>query len=178
MCPGPVGKVSTTRVSTRRRRGAPEAPPLPVSRNSRMIKKVPVSQLCVGMYVHDLGGSFLDHSFWRSRFLIQNERKLRRLQESRLEWVLIDTDRGIDVPAGGPDTGAAPAARPVPAEESAPPSARAAAPAPERSSPEQQAFDDAKDIIEGSREQVLQLFADARSEERRVGKGWSTGRPE
>jgi len=129
-----------------------------------MIKKVPVSQLCVGMYVHDLGGSFLDHSFWRSRFLIQNERKLRRLQESRLEWVLIDTDRGIDVPAGGPDTGAAPAARPVPAEESAPPSARAAAPAPERSSPEQQAFDDAKDIIEGSREQVQQLFADAELE--------------
>ncbi|WP_424649040.1 DUF3391 domain-containing protein, partial [Castellaniella sp.] len=56
-----------------------------------MIKKVPVSQLCVGMYVHDLGGSFLDHSFWRSRFLIQNERKLRRVQESKLDWVLIDT---------------------------------------------------------------------------------------
>src|SRR5690606_41908399 len=102
--------------------------------------------------------------FWRSRFLIQDGRKLRRLQESRLEWVLIDTGRGIDVPAGGPDTGAAPAARPVPAEESAPPSARAAAPAPERSSPEQQAFDDAKDIIEGSREQVQQLFADAELE--------------
>src|SRR5690606_34462754 len=126
-----------------------------------MIKKVPVSQLCVGMYVHDLGGSFLDHSFWRSRFLIQNERKLRRVQESKLDWVLIDTSRGVDVSTGGPAP-AAPAAAPVSAAAGAPqPPAPAAAPAPERSSPEQQAFDDAKDIIEGSREQAKQLFADA-----------------
>ena len=131
-----------------------------------MIKKVPVSQLCVGMYVHDLGGSFLDHSFWRSRFLIQNERKLRRLQESRLEWVLIDTSRGVDVSSGG-----AGAAAPAPRADSGSPAATAAsgaAVAPEKAAdaappsatPEQQAFDDARDIIDGSREQVQQLFAD------------------
>ncbi|MGA0582629.1 MAG: HD-GYP domain-containing protein [Castellaniella sp.] len=121
-----------------------------------MIKKVPVSQLCVGMYVHDLGGSFLDHSFWRSRFLIQNERKLRSLRESKLEWVLIDTDRGVDVPS------AAPAAR-TDAAPQAPGAARSpekAAPAQQTATPEQQAFDDARDIIDVSREQVQQLFAD------------------
>ena len=123
-----------------------------------MIKKVPVSQLCVGMYVHDLGGSFLDHSFWRSRFLIQNERKLRRLQESRLEWVLIDTSRGVDVSSGGSG-----AAAPAPRADSGSPAATAAsgaavspekAPdaAPPSATPEQQAFDDARDIIDGSRE--------------------------
>ncbi|WP_368643735.1 HD-GYP domain-containing protein [Castellaniella ginsengisoli] len=126
-----------------------------------MIKKVPVSQLCVGMYVHDLGGSFLDHSFWRSRFLIQNERKLRRVQESKLDWVLIDTSRGVDVSAGGPAP-AAPAAAPVSAAAGAPqPPAPAVDAAPRSASTEQQAFDDAKDIIEGSREQAKQLFADA-----------------
>ena len=126
-----------------------------------MIKKVPVSQLCVGMYVHDLGGSFLDHSFWRSRFLIQNERKLRRVQESKLDWVLIDTSRGVDVSAGGPAP-AAPAAAPVSAAAGAPqPPAPAVDDAPRSASTEQQAFDDAKDIIEGSREQAKQLFADA-----------------
>jgi len=125
-----------------------------------MIKKVPVSQLCVGMYVHDLGGSFLDHSFWRSRFLIQNERKLRRLQESKLEWVLIDTGRGVDVSSGGPGA-AAPAPQAASgglAAPQAPAKADAASPS---STPEQQAFDDARDIIDGSREQVQQLFADA-----------------
>ncbi|WP_368647535.1 HD-GYP domain-containing protein [Castellaniella ginsengisoli] len=126
-----------------------------------MIKKVPVSQLCVGMYVHDLGGSFLDHSFWRSRFLIQNERKLRRVQESKLDWVLIDTSRGVDVSTGGPAP-AAPAAAPVSAAARAPqPPAPAVDDAPRSASTEQQAFDDAKDIIEGSREQAKQLFADA-----------------
>ncbi|MGB3425128.1 MAG: HD-GYP domain-containing protein [Castellaniella sp.] len=120
-----------------------------------MIKKVPVSQLCVGMYVHDLGGSFLEHSFWRSRFLIQNERKLKKLQTSRLEWVLIDTSRGIDLPADG-------AAAAAPAPHTA--KTHAAEPAPPPATPEQQAFDDAKDIIDGSREQVKQLFADAELE--------------
>lgn len=117
-----------------------------------MIKKVPVSQLCVGMYVHDLGASFLDHAFWRSRFLIQNERKLRSLRESKLEWVLIDTGRGVDVPAAA-GTQAAPEAnqQSVRAPDVEPPSATS----------EQQAFDDARDIIEGSRQQVQQLFDEA-----------------
>lgn len=129
-----------------------------------MIKKVPVSQLCVGMYVHDLGGSFLDHSFWRSRFLIQNERKLRRVQESKLDWVLIDTSRGVDVPTGAPAT-AAPAAASVSAAAGAQqPPAPAVDAAPQSASTEQQAFDDAKDIIEGSRAQAKQLFADAELE--------------
>ncbi|MHA3904946.1 HD-GYP domain-containing protein [Castellaniella sp. WN] len=123
-----------------------------------MIKKVPVSQLCVGMYVHDLGGSFLDHSFWRSRFLIQNERKLRRLQESKLEWVLIDTGRGVDVSSGEPGT-ATPAPRTASgaAQPASKPADAAASPP---ATPEQQAFDDARDILDGSREQVQQLFAD------------------
>ncbi len=130
-----------------------------------MIKKVPVSQLCIGMYVHDLGGSFLDHSFWRSRFLIQNERKLRSLRESKLEWVLIDTDRGVDVSSVASGA-AAPAARAEAASRAAPQTPGAArspekaAAAHQTATPEQQAFDDARDIIDGSREQVKQLFAD------------------
>src|SRR5690606_2935402 len=131
--------------------------------NSRMIKKVPVSQLCVGMYVHDLGGSFLDHSFWRSRFLIQNERKLLKLQVSKLEWVLIDTNRGMDVASGGTvvDVPQAPAPASAAAGTAKQGAKAPPPPAPVPLSPEQQAFDDARDIIDGSREQVQQLFAEA-----------------
>jgi putative nucleotidyltransferase with HDIG domain len=119
-----------------------------------MIKKVPVPQLRVGMYVQDLGGSFLDHSFWRSRFLISNERKLEKLQKSRLDWVLIDTSRGLDV--GGADelAAAAPATGPV----GSPAAARHAGAA---ATSEQQAFDDARDILDDSRDHVQQLFAEA-----------------
>ena len=134
-----------------------------------MIKKVPVSQLCVGVYVHDLGGSFLEHSFWRSRFLIQNERKLKKLQASKLEWVLIDTSRGVDVPAEAgtaavPVLAAAAAIAAVPGKAPAAPAGAAPKADPAPLATEQQAFDDARDIIDGSREQVQQLFADAELE--------------
>ncbi|WP_323018311.1 HD-GYP domain-containing protein [Castellaniella sp.] len=124
-----------------------------------MIKKVPVSQLCVGMYVQDLGGSFLDHSFWRSRFLISSDSKLKKLQGSRLEWVLIDTDRGLDVGASTVS-----AAAPVAAAGVAGSAAVATAPdrpAAPRATSEQQVFDDAKEILDESRDQVKQLFAEA-----------------
>lgn len=122
-----------------------------------MIKKVPVSKLCVGMYVQDLGGSFLDHSFWRSRFLISNERKLHKLRESRLQWVLIDTDRGLDVDA--PESSAA--TMPTAAGAAASQAARSAAS--EALNPlaaEQQSFDDAREILDESSEQVRQMFAE------------------
>lgn len=118
-----------------------------------MLKQVPVSQLRVGMYVQELGGSFLDHSFWRSRFLISSEGKLRRLQKSRLEWVLIDTARGIDVQDAAPAQ---------PGAASSPAGKPAAADAGGAESREAQAYEDAHDIIDGSRAQIMQLFADAK----------------
>lgn len=118
-----------------------------------MLKQVPVSQLRVGMYVQELGGSFLDHSFWRSRFLISSEGKLRRLQKSRLEWVLIDTARGIDMQDAAPaqpGTVSSPAGTPAPADAGG------------QESREVQAYEDARDIIDGSRAQIMQLFTDAK----------------
>ncbi|MGB6242284.1 MAG: HD-GYP domain-containing protein [Castellaniella sp.] len=128
-----------------------------------MIKKVPVSQLCVGMYIQDLGGSFLDHSFWRSRFLISSESKLRKLQESRLEWVLIDTSRGLDVGQSAASTTAPAVAASVAVAAGAAASV-ATAPAPQATSGaavEHRAFEDAREILDESRDQVKQLFAEA-----------------
>ncbi|WP_323012163.1 HD-GYP domain-containing protein [Castellaniella sp.] len=114
-----------------------------------MIKKVPIAQLRTGMYIQDLGGSFLTHGFWRSRFLVSNDRKLRKLHESNLEWVLIDTNRGLDTADADP---AAQAAAATAVQISAPVVSAAEA--------EKQSFDDAREIIDESREQVQQLFGD------------------
>ncbi len=132
-----------------------------------MIKKIPVNRLRVGMYVQDLGGSFLDHSFWRSSFLITNQRKLQKLQSSRLEWVLIDAARGVDVlPEGASDTTAvAAASAQAPSAGVAAPGKKAARRGPAAPSAAsqagQQAFDDAREILAGSSEQVQQFFSDA-----------------
>jgi putative nucleotidyltransferase with HDIG domain len=61
-----------------------------------MIKKIRVSQLEIGMFVHEFGGAWLDHPFWKSRFKIQHQADLSKIRESGIGELLIDTDRGID----------------------------------------------------------------------------------
>lgn len=68
-----------------------------------MLKKIPVSQLTVGMFVQSLGGSWTDHPFWRSKFLVKDEAMRLRLLESGVTELWIDTGRGATVrPSTGP----------------------------------------------------------------------------
>lgn len=79
------------------------------------LKQISTSQVELGMYVHSFNGNWLSHPFWRARFLVTDEEKLRALRESALDSLVIDTDRGVDV-ATGNDTPLphAPLARPAP----------------------------------------------------------------
>ncbi len=62
-----------------------------------MLKQVALADVELGMFVHRMVGSWFDHPFWRARFLLQDAAKLRRLQESRLDGVIIDTSKGKDL---------------------------------------------------------------------------------
>ncbi len=62
-----------------------------------MIKRVRVEELKLGMYIHDLNCGWMDHNFLRSRFTLRKEEDLRKLQESRIGELYIDTMKGIDV---------------------------------------------------------------------------------
>jgi HD-GYP domain-containing protein (c-di-GMP phosphodiesterase class II) len=64
-----------------------------------VLKKVPVSDLAVGMYLHALEGNWLDHPFWRNGFLIQDARTLQKVLESGVEHCMIDVAKGADAPA-------------------------------------------------------------------------------
>ncbi|MFN7426086.1 MAG: HD-GYP domain-containing protein [bacterium] len=64
-----------------------------------MLKRISVSQLRVGMHVHELCGSWLDHPFWRTRFLVKEARDIDRLLDGGVQEVWIDTSKGADVPA-------------------------------------------------------------------------------
>ncbi len=61
-----------------------------------MLKKVGVENLRLGMYVHELCGSWMDHPFWRTRFELVDPEDIRRLRESAVTEVWIDTSRGQD----------------------------------------------------------------------------------
>lgn len=62
-----------------------------------MIKKIPVAQLRIGMYIHDLGLTWIKHPFFKSRFKIDNTAILDKVTASGIKHVVIDTALGLDV---------------------------------------------------------------------------------
>lgn len=61
-----------------------------------MLKKIPVSRLRPGMFIQELCGDWMSHPFWRAQFKLSGEADLRRIVESGIQHVYIDTDRGLD----------------------------------------------------------------------------------
>jgi HD-GYP domain-containing protein (c-di-GMP phosphodiesterase class II) len=64
-----------------------------------MLKKISAPQLRIGMHVHEVCGSWLDHPFWRSSFKIDTARQLQQLLQGKVREVIIDTAKGLDVEA-------------------------------------------------------------------------------
>lgn len=60
-----------------------------------MLRKIPIQQLRIGMFVHEVCGSWLDHPFWRASFKVQDARQLKQL--AVVKDVIIDTSKGLDV---------------------------------------------------------------------------------
>lgn len=61
------------------------------------LKRIPVAQVTLGMYVHKLCGRWRDHPFWRSSFPVSSAETLRILHALGDKAVWIDLRKGIDV---------------------------------------------------------------------------------
>jgi HD-GYP domain-containing protein (c-di-GMP phosphodiesterase class II) len=70
------------------------------------LKRIPVSDVRLGMHLHALDGAWLDHPFWKARFVLTDPADLKKLRASRVATCWIDTARGLDVAT--PDAGIAP----------------------------------------------------------------------
>ena len=64
-----------------------------------MLKKIPVTDLRLGMHLHALEGSWLSHPFWRTSFVLTDAADLRTLRDSGVRECWIDTAKGDDVAA-------------------------------------------------------------------------------
>ena len=89
-----------------------------------MLKKIRVDQVRLGMHLHALEGAWMDHPFWKTRFVIREAEQLKKLQDSVIAEVWIDPEKGLDV------ADEAPAALPTPMRAPAPAPAAAARPMP------------------------------------------------
>jgi HD-GYP domain-containing protein (c-di-GMP phosphodiesterase class II) len=64
-----------------------------------MLKKIPTSELRIGMYVHDLGRAWMDHPFSLNRFLIKDRQTLQKIIDAGIRVLTIDASKGLAGPA-------------------------------------------------------------------------------
>ena len=149
-----------------------------------MLKKIRVDQVRLGMHLHALEGAWMDHPFWKTRFIIRDEEQLKKLLDSAIAEVWIDPGKGLDVleevaalpipePVPAPAVAPAAVARTVPAmAASASPASMPAQPAerPARKStpipPPSRSFDDemrtATAVCQKGKAQMQKMFSEAR----------------
>lgn len=125
-----------------------------------MLKTIPTHQVVIGMHIHALKGAWVDHPFWKTRFVLDDIQDLKKLQTSIIKEVVIDTEKGLDVPAVSLNTGLE--AEQVRTQDAL--STRQAEPEPqivEKTSMAQE-LEQASRIIKESKRAVASMFKDAR----------------
>ncbi len=127
-----------------------------------MLKKIPVEQLRLGMHLQAFCGAWLEHPFWRTKFVLTDPRDLALVRESAIREVWIDIAKGkdVDTPETAPSSNseAAPPVDDLPQPEiEQEPDPAATAPA---------SFSDevkrASRIVSKGREAVVSMFQEAR----------------
>ena len=65
-----------------------------------MLKKINVSQLTIGMHLKEFCGSWMEHPFWRTAFILTDVKDIDAILASSIKEVWIDCSKGLDVIAG------------------------------------------------------------------------------
>jgi HD-GYP domain-containing protein (c-di-GMP phosphodiesterase class II) len=127
-----------------------------------MKKKIPVTELRVGMHLLRLEGPWISHPFWRTRFVIDDPKTLVQVRNSGVKACWIDTALGLDVATPQAD---APA---VPLPSAAGRGAAGASPAPATPAPPPASADFGAELREAAavcgkaRRAVVAMFNEAR----------------
>jgi len=116
-----------------------------------MIKKIPVKQLQLGMFIHEMHGSWLSHPFWKSSFLLEDPADLAKINGSGIAEISIDLSKSRQAPAQTAREPEAPAS-----VATLPPEAKTAALSFHNE------LNRARKLCDRSRQAVMTMFAEAR----------------
>lgn len=72
-----------------------------------MLKRISVEQLTVGMYLKEFCGSWMEHPFWKTSFVLRDPADIERVRASSIREVWIDVSQGLDVAPGETSLGQA-----------------------------------------------------------------------
>lgn len=78
-----------------------------------MLKTIPTHQVTLGMHIHALNGAWIDHPFWKSKFVLNDPEDLKKLRASSIKEVVIDIAKGVDVKTSETATTAPAATQPA-----------------------------------------------------------------
>ena len=67
--------------------------------DKKNLKKISVDELKVGMFIVNLGRSWISHPFFRNQLEIDSPKKIEKLKKYGIPEVYIDPQRGLDVPS-------------------------------------------------------------------------------
>ncbi|WP_323813784.1 HD-GYP domain-containing protein [Cellvibrio sp. NN19] len=67
-----------------------------------MLKRIAVTDLQIGMFICEFCGSWMEHPFWKSRFLLTDPKDLHAIQTSGVKELWIDASKGSDLDASIP----------------------------------------------------------------------------
>ena len=122
-----------------------------------MLKKIPTSDVKLGMFLQGMEGSWLSHPFWKTKFVLTDPEDLKALKASGVPFCWIDASKGLDVAPQAAQS-AAPAPPEAPAVlQAAPRLELGTAPA---SMGEE--LERASQVMQRSKRAVMNLFGEAR----------------
>jgi putative nucleotidyltransferase with HDIG domain len=121
-----------------------------------MLKRISVDHLQTGMFIQELCGSWMEHPFWRSAFLLKDPADITRIRDSGIKEVWIDTHKGLDVPVGQAKEESDNQVEQQLTEVAA------SAPKPQERASLAQEMDRARKICDKSKEAVATMFQEAR----------------
>jgi len=106
----------------------------------------------MGMFIHSLKGSWIDHPFWKKAFKLEDADDLNKLHSSGVREVVIDTSKGLDVATE----------KPIEIAEALIAETRPAALKHSKHTSIDEERVHAKRIIEGTKQAVASMFDDVR----------------
>ena len=61
-----------------------------------MLKRIAAKDIRIGMFITELCGSWMEHPFFKTKFLLEDSQDLESLLKSGIKEVWINTDKGLD----------------------------------------------------------------------------------
>ncbi|HSC68632.1 MAG TPA: HD-GYP domain-containing protein [Cellvibrio sp.] len=61
-----------------------------------MLKRIAVKDIQIGMFICEFCGSWMEHPFWKTKFLLTDEKDLHAIIDSGIKELWIDVTKGLD----------------------------------------------------------------------------------